>query len=418
MSLAIRPRHRAAEISTAARTITRRAPVSLTLVRHRAQPTAATIVRLTVTAVFAYLLALPLPNTSRPVTAPLTALLVVQVSIYQTLRTAVRRVASVVAGVLLALGLSAWVGFTWWSLGIAIALGLTVGYVLHLHEEVLEVPISAMLIMSVGTRSAATERVVETFIGTAAGLVAGFVLTSPRVQPAEEAIEDLCRTMAGLLDRMAAGLSDGPVQGAAASDWLAQARALGSEIQRVDDALRRAEESTKLNPRSLRLPHSTITLRESLETLEHEAITLRVFARSLADSTRLADDDNPLADPDVRHRLAGVLRELSAAVRTYGSLAAEFDAPSHELLESELERHLAAAHDEQDRLSELLGTDPAARPVGWPLRGELISHLDRLRTELEAGKPDRRARPRRNRAWRLPHGGLQRLPPSWRRLIK
>jgi hypothetical protein len=52
------------------------------------------------------------------------------------------------------------------------------------------------------------------------------------------------------------------------------------------------------------------------------------------------------------------------------------------------------------------------------LRGELISHLDRLRTELEAGKPDRRARPRRNRAWRLPHGGLQRLPPSWRRLIK
>ena len=136
MSLAIRPRHRAAEISAAARTITRRAPVSLTLVRHRAQPTTATIVRLTVTAVFAYLLALPLPNTSRPVMAPLTALLVVQVSIYQTLRTAVRRVASVVAGVLLALGLSAWVGFTWWSLGIAIALGLTVGYALHLHEGV------------------------------------------------------------------------------------------------------------------------------------------------------------------------------------------------------------------------------------------------------------------------------------------
>ena len=44
-------------------------------------------------------------------------------------------------------------------------------------------------VMSVGTRSAATGQIVETFIGTAAGLVAGFVLTSPRVQPAEEAIE-------------------------------------------------------------------------------------------------------------------------------------------------------------------------------------------------------------------------------------
>jgi hypothetical protein len=120
----------------------------------------------------------------------------------------------------------------------------------------------------------------------------------------------------------------------------------------------------------------------------------------------------------VRRRLAGVLRGLSAAVRTYGNLATEFDAPRHGVLESELERHLAAARDEQDRLSELLGTDPATRPVGWPLRGELISHLDRLRTELEVGKPDRRIRLRRDRAWRLPHAGLQRLPPSWRRLIK
>ena len=274
-----------------------------------------------------------------------------------------------------------------------------------------------MLIMSVGTRSAATGRIVETFIGTAAGLVAGFVLTSPRVQPAEEAIEDLCRTMADLLDRMAAGLGSGSV-GDSARDWLAQARSLGSEIGRVDDALRQAEESTKLNPRSLRLPHSTITLRESLETLEHAAVTLRVFARSLVDSTRLADEDNPLTDPDVRRRMADVLRELSAAVRTYGSLATEFDAPSHDLLESELERHLAAAHDDQDRLSELLGTDRVARPVGWPLRGELISHLDRFRTELEAGKPDSRSRLRRNRAWRLPHARLQRLPPAWRRLIK
>src|ERR1700684_459381 len=196
-----------------ARTITRR----VTLVRQRAQPTAETIVRLTVTAVFAYLVALLIPSTPRPVLAPLTALLVAQVSIYQTVRSAARRVASVVAGVLLALGLSASVGLTWWSL--ALALGLAVGYALHLREEVLEVPISAMLILSVGTRSAATGRVAETFVGTAAGLVAGVGLTSPRVQPAEEAIEELCGTMAGLLDRMAAGLRDGPVQAGAAGGW-------------------------------------------------------------------------------------------------------------------------------------------------------------------------------------------------------
>ena len=155
----------------------------------------------------------------------------------------------------------------------------------------------------------------------------------------------------------------------------------------------------------------------------HRAAEISTAARSITQRapvtlTLLADEDSPLADPDVRRRMADVLRELSAAVRTYGSLATEFDAPCHDLLESELERHLAAAHDEQDRLSELLGTDPVARPVGWPLRGELISHLDRFRTELEAGKPDSRPRRRRNRAWRLPHARLQRRPPAWRRLIK
>ncbi len=154
--------------------------------------------------------------------------------------------------------------------------------------------------------------------------------------------------------------------------------------------LQQAEESTKLNPRSMRLPYSTVTLRQSLENLEHSAITVRVLARSLADTTRLAGDDNPLNDPDVRRGLADTLRELSAAVRTYSSLATELDAHGHEVLKADLERHLAAARDEQDRLSELLAAAPAVRPVGWPLRGELISHLDRLRSELEAGTPDQR----------------------------
>jgi uncharacterized membrane protein YccC len=351
------------------------------------------------------------------VLAPLTALLVVQVSAYQTLRSAVRRVASVVAGVLLALGVSAWVGFTWWSLAIAIAIGLAVGHALHLHDEVLEVPISAMLILSVGTRSAATGRVLETAIGTAAGLLAGFVLTSPRVQPAETAVEELCRAMSGLLERMAAGLVSGSIRDSA-RDWLAQARSLDNEIRWVDDALRAAEESTKLNPRSLRLPYSTITLRESLETLEHEAVTLRVFARSLADSARLDGDDNPVSDPDVCAHMAGVLRELAAALRTYGSLVTELDEPRHDLLESELERYLAAAHDDQRRLGELLGSNPVDRPVAWPLRGDLVSQLDRLRAELEAGKPYQRVRRRRNRSRRLSHSGPQPLLSAWRRLKK
>ena len=414
-SPALRRRERATQISAAARTITQRTPVTLTLARHRAQPAAATIVRLTACAVFAYLVALPVPETSPPVLAPLTALLVLQVSIYQTLFSALRRVAAVVTGVLIALGLSRWVGFTWWSLGLTVALGLAVGYALRLRETVLEVPISAMLILSVGSRAAATSRITETLIGTAAGLIAGFVLTAPQVEPAQEAVADLGRSMADLLDRMAAGLNDGSVKDSTRT-WLEQARALGGEIRRVDEALQHAEESTKLNPRSMRLPYSTLTLRQSLEILERSAITVRILARSLTDATRLAGDDNPLDDPDVRRGVADTLRELSAAVRTYSSLATELDPHGHDVLKSELERHLAAARDQQDRLSGLLAP-PAARLVGWPLRGELISHLDRLRSELDAGTPGGGAR-RRNRSRRSPRPGRQRVPPALRRLMR
>jgi hypothetical protein len=59
-------------------------PQSLSMVRRRAQPTVATIIRLTVTAVAAFAVAYPI--TGDEVLAPLTALLVVQVTLYHTFR--------------------------------------------------------------------------------------------------------------------------------------------------------------------------------------------------------------------------------------------------------------------------------------------------------------------------------------------
>jgi uncharacterized membrane protein YgaE (UPF0421/DUF939 family) len=375
------------QLGGAARAVAQRAPETITVVRYRAQPTLVTIARLTATAVFAYLLALLVPTvTPRPVLAPLTALLVAQVTLYHTVHSAIRRVVAVVAGVLLALGLSAWLGFSWWSLGITIAIALAVGYALHLGDTVLEVPISGMLILSVTTeRSTAYGRVVETMVGTAAGLVAGIVFARPKVQPAAEALEDLCGKMAGLLSEMAEGLREGSVH-ERAPGWLGQARSLDEDIHRVDEALRHAEESVRLNPRRRLLPEIGTDLRSGLETLEHAALTVRLLARLLADSARVAADQvGPVRDELTRLRLAAVLIELASAVRVYGHLAVEPDPAQRDVSEADLQRHLGDAEARQDQLNELLSTDPAADPAGWPLRGELVSHLDRLRTEVKVG---------------------------------
>jgi uncharacterized membrane protein YgaE (UPF0421/DUF939 family) len=407
------PRH----LGTAARAVAQRTPESLTLVRRRAQPTAVDIARLAATAVLAYLLALLIPgsSTSGPVLAPLTALLVVQVSLYHTVRNAVLRVASVIAGVLVAVGLSAAVGFTWWSLGLSIVAALALGHALRLGEHILEVPISAMLILSVtGTKAAATGRILETLVGAAAGLAAGLILAPLRVQPAEEAVEDLCRQLAGLLDQVCDGLLEGSAKEKSA-DWLRRARALGGEIERVAIALSQAEDSVRLNPRGLLLPDTRIILRNALETLEHAAIIVRVLTRTLVDVAQLvADEQNPLLDADTRAGLADVLRELAAAVRSFGRLVRARTAADREQAESQLQQHLAAARERQDRLSELLGTDPAIRPLGWPLRGEVISHLDRLRKELEAGSRTGDPQRRRLRSWRRPPGEGRPLPEARR----
>src|ERR1700679_2808863 len=222
--------------------------------------------------------------------------------------------------------------------------------------------------------------------------------------------------MAGLLDRISAGLADGTVADSVGG-WLDEARSFAGEIRHVDDALREAEESMRLNPRSLQRLSTTLTLREALETLEHEGITIRVLVRSLADGARLAGPDSPMEDPEARHLLAGVLQEISSAVWAYGRLAITDDGPDEEGLESELERHLAAARDRQDELGGLVRISPADRPAGWPLRGELMSHLDRLRLELEAGRPGRSGRVRRKRSLRRPRPDdrLSRFPARRRR---
>lgn len=376
-------------VGAAAKAVARRQAEQLTLVRRRAQPTAAYIARLTVTAVLAYLLAQQLPGGSpRSVLAPLTALLVVQATLFNTIGTAIRRVAAVTAGVLAAVAVAAYVPFSWWVLGLLVAGTLALGIVLRLREEILEVPISAMLIFSVGSQAAASTRIIETLVGAAAGLAAGLLFAPIRVQPAKEAVGELSRQMADLLSQMAEGLAEAPDPKRAA-EWLDRTRALRGEIERVDDALGEAEQSVRLNPRRLRVGDPAAGLRDGVDTLERAATDIRVLARSVADSARIDNEHSPVKEAETRARLAAMLTELSAAVRAYGQLleadpvSADFSAFAAEPITEALEDHLEEAQRQQDQLADLLSTNPAGQPEGWQLRGEILAHVNRLRSELE-----------------------------------
>ena len=394
-----------------------------------ARPSLLYISRLTATATFAYLLALVIPaGTSRPVLAPLTALLVLQASLYQTIRSALRKVLSVTLGVLVAVGVAEFIGFSWWQLALVIGAALCIGRALRLGDDLLEVPISAMLIFSsVGTHAAAAGRVVDTLVGAAAGLAGGLIFAGrPQVQPARSAVGRLAGQVAGLLDRMASDLADDEQDGTAlegtaltstgndltgeAAQWLTQARALRDEIERVDDTLREAADSTKLNPRALVTPagtaqatETTVALRGGVEALEHAALTLRGLARSVLDSAGIATKESPVRDRCTRVRLASVLAKLGEAIRTYGRLV-QLTPGGDESLESELAAELEEAHGLQDELADLLKPriGDGGEPSEWPLRGELLTHVDRLRTGLSVEAVDALAHVQRSAARRRP----------------
>ncbi|MGY1606308.1 FUSC family protein [Geodermatophilus sp. SYSU D00700] len=331
-------------------------------------------------AVLAFQIASWLDTTSSPILAPLTALLVVQLTLYETVATGWERIASVTAGVLIAVLFAAVVGLTWWSLGLVVALSLLVGRLLRLGPHLAEVPISAMLVLAVGgAEDAALGRIWETLIGAAVGVLVNVLVAPPLyVQPAGDAIAELAERMAAYCEDLAAALR-GPWSRRLTAEFLDRARGLGTEVARADRRLDRTEESARLNPRGRTAREAQPRLRNTLTALERIHVTLRNLARVLLDRTYFLPEDE--ADrawsPAAREALADVLVTVATTLREAGAVAAG-TAPASGMDAA----RLAAQLELRSRLAEALLVDPRADPAAWSQHGTLLDAVDLLRVEL------------------------------------
>ena len=339
----------------------------------------------TIAAVLAFVLAQQLGTSAQPVLAPLTALLVVQLTMYETVASGLQRVVSVVAGVLIAVSLATYVGLTWWSLGLVVAASLVIGRLLHLGEHLLEVPISAMLVMAVGgAEGAALERVYETLIGAVVGVAVNVAIAPPLyVQPATDALGGLAERMAGFLlqlsDQLAAGWSR-----ESADRMLDEARRLGDEVDRADQSLTRAQDSARLNPRAGRVREAMPRLLTALTGLEHAYVTIRNLCRSLLDRTFFVprEQAETVYDAHVRGALALVLEAAADAIGHVSEVTA--DNRASDAARSEVDRRLAELHRRRDHLAELLHQESSVDRAVWQQHGSLLADLDRMRIEIEA----------------------------------
>src|SRR5690242_12708402 len=145
------------------------------LVRRRGRSAVSRALRMTAATVAAFVVAeVGGLHSPPPLIAALTALLVVQATLSSTLVNGAQRVVSVVSGVALAVLFVAVVGLTWWSLAALVAVSILVGQLLRLGPHLVEVPISAMLVLGVGASGAESVgggRILETLIGAGVGML-------------------------------------------------------------------------------------------------------------------------------------------------------------------------------------------------------------------------------------------------------
>ncbi|MEV6741626.1 FUSC family protein [Streptomyces sp. NPDC051104] len=383
------------------------------IARWRQEPEVVQAVRSTAAATVAYVVALRLSPEPAPLTAPLTALLVVQVTLYATLTTGVRRVNSVVAGVVIAIAFSILVGLTWWSLALIILASLAVGHLVRVREFVQEVAISGMLVLGVTqVGSTAWARVVETLIGAVVGLATNLFVAPPVwLGAAEESIEGLARRVRQLMLRVGEEAA-GHLPAAQAAARLHEARRLDHDIVLVDAALRQAEDSLKLNPRVREGLLHRIVLRTGLDTLEIVTVVLRVISRTLADLAKEREPE-PLFESEIGATLDRLLSEIGDAVVSFAVLVTTDVSRSAESAEARLAEELVTAGATRDKLAQLLLEEVQRDSRQWQFHGAVLTEVNRILDELDIEHRTRRLLEELDRGTREQRERNPRLATLW-----
>jgi hypothetical protein len=343
--------------------------------------------KVTLAAVLAFVAADLLNTTPTPILAPLTAILVVQVTVYQTVAEGLQRVLSVLAGVLVAVGLATVVGLSWWSLGAVVAVSLVLGQVLRLGSHTLEVPISAMLVLAVGGAAApqaAAGREYETLIGAAVGIAVNWAIAPPvHVGTAGSAVAGLADRLGDFLRSLATQLRAGWSRHVA-QNWLTAARGLSASVLEADQSLVQAEQSAVLNPRGGQVRMAQPRLRTALTAIEYCTIVIRSLCRELFDRTFYLPPEleAEVYSSAARLALADVLDAAAAALDGVAAVAAGGEPV--EMTRARVAEQLDELYQRRELLGRLLMVDPHADAAAWQQHGALLSAVDRLRVEIEA----------------------------------
>ncbi|KRC61076.1 hypothetical protein ASE14_09030 [Agromyces sp. Root81] len=304
-----------------------------------------------------------------PVFAAIAALLVVQPSVNQSFGKAIERSIGVILGVLVATAASLVFGVNSWIILVTIVIAMLVAWALKMTPGTSnQVAISAMLVLALGSSSPeyAVDRILETLIGAAIGIVVNALIVPPvAVEPARRDLSLLGGELAASLDRLASALENPQTPGDL-QRLMVEARLMRPMRDAADASIATGEESLTLNPR--RSAHRT-ELGEMRTLLDR----LGPIVTQVIGMTRAFFDhyDAKLADEPTVRAIAEQLRRAAHDVR--------------------LAVHLADVDPEPLTSTFPALTSPLViappRSGHWILIGSLMEDLRRIRAELVEEQP-------------------------------
>jgi hypothetical protein len=223
--------------------------------------------------------------------ASLSAIVVVQVSVRSSVRTALERSLAVVLGVLAALAISRTLDLTAVTVTLLVAASLGVAeLVLRLPRSAArQVPVSILVVLAAADsdNGQAWHRVIDTIIGAAIGVVVSLAFPASRLVDARQTIDRLAESLANALDTMGTGLQQSWSTEQTES-WRHQAHmSRGPLVEQAVEAVGNGRESARWNVRDRRHIAELTTLEELMPRLERTAIGVSVIARGLDDYARI-----------------------------------------------------------------------------------------------------------------------------------
>jgi hypothetical protein len=325
-----------------------------------------------------------------PAFAPFSAVLIMQVTVYQSVLQAARYTAAVCAGVAAQglLGLMAGTGLLTFAL-VALA-AMSIGRWRALGSQGSQVSTAAFFAFSTYVSATSdTQRwsqlaqIVElVLIGCAVGVAVNVLVLPPmRYRSAEYGVHVLAGSLRDLVGDIYPALCEGDLEKERTEQWRRRAAQLGPIVSQAQSSVRTARESIYYNPRRMLRRH-----RHHMDFAGYQAVidALERVSYQLASMTRSLDqaDRDDAGTPQHREFL-----------KSYGDLLAAL-APVMDLLSRVDEDHLDSqpremlsavdrAGEQRARLTE--GTEDSPLPLSDPSRpyGILLAEAVRLTDEIQ-----------------------------------